>query len=86
MRDKQNLPMPNGASVKRPPTRVAGSNGYGRSGMINAFETLSVMLSSLTLQHENLTKVWLPLLHPNMIQPTGKDHVRNISRHFRKHL
>jgi len=83
--DKHNLPMPNGASVYGHIHVSQNVQWLWTIRNENAFETLSVILSSLAQQHDNLTKVWLPLMHPNMIQPTGKDHVRNISLHFRKH-
>lgn len=80
------MPMPNAASVYGHIHVQRDIQWLWTIRNDNAFETLSVFLSSLALQHENLTKVWLPLLHPGMIQPTGKDHVRNISLHFRKHM
>ena len=84
--DQHNMPIPNGASVYGHVHVSRDIQWLWTIRNDNAFETLSVILSSLTRQHEHPTKVWLPLLHPNMIQPTGKDHVRNISRHFRKHM
>lgn len=84
--DKHNRPMPNGASVDGHVHVPQDIQWLWTIRNENAFETLSVMLSSLAMQHEHRTKVWLPLLHPTRIQPTGKAHVRNISRHFRGHV